>query len=111
MATRRDEEEEISPLEEGEVAVGTSTRGTARPNLNTEEPSVPAMIGSLSERMAIDNQMMMEMIRGIRATAEAVAIGNAPMSRTSAYPKSPGYAPIDPDLPKPRKALIDDETG
>jgi hypothetical protein len=78
MAARRDDEEEILPIEEGETVAGTSTRGTARSNRNTEEPSVQAVLGSLSEQMAINNQMMMEMMRELRATREAMANGNAP---------------------------------
>ena len=62
MAARQNEEEEISPIEEGETVARTSTSKTARPNLNTKDPSIQAMIGSLSEQMVINNQMMMEMM-------------------------------------------------
>ena len=78
MATRQDDEEEILVIKEGETVAGTSTRRTARSNRNTEEPSVLSMLGSISEQIAINNQMMMEMMRELRATREAMANGNAP---------------------------------
>ena len=90
MAARRDDEEEILPIEEGETIARTSTRGTARSNQNTEEPSVQAMLGYISEQLAINNQMMMEMMRELRATREAMANGKAPSTpRRESTPLNP----------------------
>ncbi|XP_072966626.1 uncharacterized protein [Typha angustifolia] len=102
MAARRDDEEEILPIEEEETIAGTSTRRTIRSNRNTEEPSVLSMLGSISEQIAINNQMMMEMMRELRASREAMSNGKAPSTpRRESTPlnQSSPVQPLQPQEP------------